>query len=111
MRVFNRAVTIFTVALLALPVSALADSWSCRHDNNVREVHIVRTTAESVPCDVVYKKQTEGFEDQVLWHADNDEAYCDEQAKGFVAKLESWGWTCVETVSDAAADTQASSDE
>jgi hypothetical protein len=53
-----------------------------------------------VPCQVVYKKLTEGVEDQVLWSAQNDAAYCDFKAKGFVEKLESWDWVCVETIRD-----------
>lgn len=101
MRLINRAVQVLAIAIITIPVSAYADSWSCSHDNNVREVHVVRTTSEAVPCDVVYKKQTEGVEDQVLWHADNDDSYCDEKARAFITKLESWGWVCAETVSDA----------
>jgi hypothetical protein len=104
MRHTNRAVQILAAAIVALPASAYADSWSCSHDDNVREVHVVRTTSASVPCDVVYKKQTEGVEDQVLWHADNEENYCDEKARAFIAKLESWGWVCAETVSDVTED-------
>ena len=96
----NRAFQILVVAFFAAPVSAYADSWSCSHGNNVREVHIERTTSAPAPCNVVYKKQTEGFEDQVLWNANNDETYCEEKAKAFVAKLESWGWVCAETISD-----------
>jgi len=88
------------VVFLAVPVSVYADSWSCSNDNLVREVHIGRTTSASVPCNVVYRKQTEGVEDQVLWNAENDEAYCIEQAKGLVATLESNGWVCAETISD-----------
>lgn len=97
----NRAVQVLAAVFFTLPVSAYADSWSCSHDNNVREVHVVHTTSAAVPCDVVYKKQTEGAEDQVLWHADNDENYCEEKARAFITKLESWGWVCAETVSDA----------
>ena len=55
----------------------------------------------SVPCDVVYKKPTEGVEDQVLWYAENTEGYCEDKAREFVGKLESWGWVCLETVSQA----------
>jgi hypothetical protein len=57
-----------------------------------------------VPCNVVYTKQTEGVEDQVLWSAESDEAYCTEKAKGLVAKLESNGWVCAETIRDDAID-------
>ena len=101
MTLLTRAVSILALGLL-LPLSAAADSWSCRHDNDVREVHIVLAGSEPVPCDVVYKKLTEGAEDQVLWSAQNDPNYCAEKAAAFVGKLESWGWTCVETIADAA---------
>jgi len=100
MYLIKRVFQIFAVVLVAVPVSAYADSWSCSHDNLVREVHVVRTTSAAVPCNVVYKKQTEGVEDQVLWSAESDEAYCAEKAKGLVAKLESNGWVCTETISD-----------
>ena len=85
-------------ALLLAPLGAAAETWSCRHDNDVREVHIVRGGSGPVPCEVVYKKLTEGVEDQVLWNAQNDANYCEEKASAFVARLEGWGWTCVETI-------------
>ena len=44
------------------------------------------------------KNLRKGVEDQVLWSAQNDAAYCDFKAKGFVEKLEGWSWTCVETI-------------
>lgn len=89
------------IALLAIPFSSQADSWSCRHDNNVREVHVQsESTTSDVPCSVVYKKLTEGVEDKVLWTAQNDAEYCTEKAKAFVEKQVGWGWTCVETIAD-----------
>jgi hypothetical protein len=100
MNPINRFFQILIAACFALPVSAYAETWSCSHNNNVREVQIERTTAEAVPCNVVYKKPTEGVEDQILWDAENDDSYCDEKAEEFVAKLESWGWVCTETISD-----------
>lgn len=96
----NTALKIFSITLLIMPFSAFADSWSCRHDNNVREIHIMQSESSPVPCSVVYKKLTEGVEDQVLWTAENDAGYCEEKAKAFVDKQIGWGWTCVETVSD-----------
>jgi hypothetical protein len=68
----------------------------------VREVVIDYPQGGSVPCNVIYKKQTEGFEDQVLWSADNLEGYCEDKARELVANLESWGWVCLETVSTGA---------
>ncbi len=99
MTLLNRPVQILAISLL-LPLSAYADSWSCRQGNDVREVHIEQSTSAPVPCTVVYQKLTEGVEDQVLWNAQSDESYCEEKARGFIEKLESWGWTCVETIRD-----------
>lgn len=99
MTFLKQTAPILVISVLT-PLSAYADSWSCRHGNDVREVHLVQTTEAPVPCQVVYKKLTEGAEDQILWHAENDAAYCEEKAAGFVAKLESWNWTCVETIQD-----------
>ncbi|MCW8933251.1 MAG: hypothetical protein OQK98_00870 [Gammaproteobacteria bacterium] len=102
MKKSNQVMT-FTALLLALPFSVSAESWSCRHDNNVREVHVVQETEAAVPCSVVYKKLTEGVEDQVLWTANSDANYCLEKAQGLVDKLTGWGWTCVETIADETA--------
>ena len=97
----KRTMLILSISILT-PLSAYADSWSCRHGNDVREVHIVQPMSSPTPCEVVYKKLTEGFEDQVLWNAQSDGDYCEVKANEFIAKLESWGWTCVETIQDDA---------
>lgn len=86
------------IALLAIPFSSQAESWTCKQGNNVREIHIQSESPSSpVPCSVVYKKVTEGAADQTLWTATNDAGYCKEKAKAFVEKHVSWGWTCEET--------------
>lgn len=100
MHLIKRIFQILAIASFTLPFSAYADSWSCSKSNDVREVHVERTTPEPVPCHVLYKKQTEGVEDQVLWNANNDAAYCEEKAQGLIAKLESVGWVCTETIRD-----------
>ena len=99
MTLLNRAIQTLAISLL-IPLSAHADSWSCRQGNDVREVHIEQSTSAPVPCTVVYRKLTEGVEDQVLWNAQSEESYCEEKATGFIEKLESWGWVCVETIRD-----------
>ena len=100
----NHSLVFIATALLAFSGSSYAESWSCRHDNNVREIHIVQETSSAVPCSVVYKKQTEGVEDQVLWTANNDANYCLEKATAFVEKQITWGWTCVETIAEVNTD-------
>jgi len=91
------------LVLLCVPAAVYADSWSCNRADNVREVNVERSTSNSVPCQVLYRKLTEGVEDQVLWSAVHDASYCDSKATEFVAKLESYGWVCMETIRDDAA--------
>jgi hypothetical protein len=90
--------TTAVIALLAIPLSTLAESWSCKNGDDVREIDIqTESSSRSVPCSVVYKKRTEGAKDQVLWTSSNAATYCEEQAKAFVEKQVSWGWSCVKT--------------
>ena len=100
---FNLRIMQLVVMLLSgIAATAYADSWNCSHDDLVREVIIEYPQGGSLPCDVVYKKQTEGVEDQVLWSAENEEGYCEDRARELVARLESSGWVCLETVSQEA---------
>lgn len=100
MHLIKRVFQVLIFTCFALPVSAYAESWSCSKSNDVREVHIVRSTSAPVPCQVLYKKLTEGVEGQVLWNANNDATYCEEKALGLIAKLESVDWVCAETIRD-----------
>ena len=108
---YRQLLQTLSITLLSIPASVYADSWSCRHDNNVREIHIVRESSAPVPCSVLYKKLTEGVEDQTLWNATSDANYCEEKAKEFVARQEGWGWTCVETISDITEPADATTEE
>ena len=99
MQIKLRILQLFTILALSVCFNAYADSWNCSSSDLVREVVIDYPQGGSVPCNVIYKKQTEGFEDQVLWSADNLEGYCEDKARELVADLESWGWVCLETVS------------
>ncbi len=99
MHLTNRIIKILVVAMFSVPVSAYADSWSCSSENNVREINIEYPSSAPLPCHVVYKKLTEGFEDpQILWSAYHDDTYCEEKARGLVEKLEESGWVCTETI-------------
>ena len=102
MQIKLRILQLFTILALSVCFNAYADSWNCSSSDLVREVVIDYPQGGSVPCNVIYKKQTEGFEDQVLWSADNLEGYCEDKARELVANLESWGWVCLETVSTEA---------
>jgi len=93
-----RILQLFTILALSACFNAYADSWSCSNNDLVREVVIQYPEGGSLPCNVIYKKQTEGFEDQVLWSAQTEEGYCGHNARDLVNRLESWGWVCMETV-------------
>ena len=99
MQIKLRILQLFTMLALSVCFNVYADSWNCSSSDLVREVVIDYPQGGSVPCNVIYRKQTEGFEDQVLWSADKLEGYCEDKARELVAKLESWGWVCLETVS------------
>jgi hypothetical protein len=103
MKLFGKIISAAMLSLL-LSFAAQAESWSCRHGDDVREVHVETVTPDPVPCNVVYRKLTEGVEDQVLWSAQFDESYCENKAIEFAAKLQTLGWTCVETIRDPLAE-------
>jgi hypothetical protein len=90
---------ILLVGALSMFSTAHASAWNCSHTDVVREVVIDYPDGGAVPCNVVYKKAMEGFEDQVLWSAMNEDGYCEQKAREFIVKLESWGWDCVEAAS------------
>ena len=115
MRLLRRSMQIISIFVFSAAFNAYADSWNCSNSDLVREVVIKYQdpAGAPVPCNVVYKKQTEGFEDQILWSAENDEGYCEDKARELVANLESWGWVCMETVNpetDAGAGAGAEAD-
>ena len=97
MKKLNLTATLFISTLFAIPLTGYAESWSCKHDNHVREINIQHETTEALPCSVVYKKPTEGIDDQTLWTASSDAAYCEEKARALVEKHVGWGWACEET--------------
>jgi hypothetical protein len=96
--------SVFLFCALSISSAAGADAWNCSHTDLVREVLIEYPEGGAVPCNVVYKKAMEGFTDQVLWSASNEQGYCEQKAREFVVKLESWGWGCVKAENADVAD-------
>ena len=80
--------------MLATANVASAESWICEHNNLVREINVESEGRASAPCAVVYNKDSEGLESQVLWTAKTDGAYCEEKANGLAEKLKGHGWDC-----------------
>ena len=76
--------------------AAEKSQYQCRSGDVVRRVIIeVGDLATSLPCEVVYFKDTEapGVR-RVLWNARSDAAFCDAKAAGLVDKLATSGWQC-----------------
>ena len=94
MRKQNSAVLTVLLMLLATPGVVTAESWICEHNNLVREINVESEGRASAPCAVVYNKDSEGLESQVLWTAKTDGAYCEEKANGLAEKLKGHGWDC-----------------
>lgn len=90
--------TIIVLVASLLPAVATAQEsgkYQCTYGDMQRRVEIAHEPGVEVPCSVHYFKDTEmPGEQQVLWSADNDPAYCKDNAMEFVAKLEGWGWDC-----------------
>ena len=73
-------------------------NYECTMAGLSRRVEVAYTTAEAVPCEVRYYKDSGGQSGpQVLWSAQNEAGYCERQAQDFVAKLQGMGWTCTDT--------------
>ncbi|WP_052692053.1 hypothetical protein [Teredinibacter purpureus] len=72
------------------------DQYNCSLQGLVRRVEIsYADEGTKVPCDVNYYKDSEAPEEMsTLWSAQNLEGYCEQKAEEFVAKLQSWGWSC-----------------
>ncbi|GAA6168858.1 hypothetical protein [Sessilibacter corallicola] len=77
-------------------ISAPATNYQCELRGNVRRVEIqYAEDGQTVPCSVVYYKDTEApGSERVLWSANNQPGYCENQAQEFVLKLQTWGWEC-----------------
>ncbi len=84
---------IATIAACGLSATTQA-ATQCTQGDMVRSVEVIYSTpGQSVPCEVLYDKPSEG-ERETLWRANNQVGYCEEKAAEMVARLESWGWQC-----------------
>jgi hypothetical protein len=88
---------------ISIPATALAaDNYHCQKGNLERRVEIFYEPGRAVPCEVHYYKDTEApGERQVLWRAQNESGYCESKTSAFIAQLESQGWDCSSSASEA----------
>ena len=71
--------------------------YRCTMGENIRRVEInYPQSPETLPCEVIYHKDTEEPNNpEVLWRAENDASYCEMKADIMVYRLTTeWGWQC-----------------
>ena len=92
-----RAAVIFVTFLLSTGVYADTE-FVCTAGDAERVISVVYFGDGLVPCEVRYDKGTGA---DVLWTAQNEEGYCENQARQFVGKQEGWGFSCSETMEES----------
>jgi hypothetical protein len=86
--------TLVSVAAAVVPILAAAQggvAYRCTNGSAVREVMVVYPQGGEVPCEVRYYKDAVP---EVLWSAEHQPGYCEAQAREFVMRLATIGWTC-----------------
>ena len=80
------------VAFIFSTVATANEEYVCNFGDNKRLISVnYENEQEQVPCQVKYDK---GLGIETLWNAQSEVGYCESKAAEFVAKQESWGWSC-----------------
>ena len=91
---FHSVILFVTFYLCCFTVMA-GEKYVCNNGDAKRVISVMYESAlEPVPCEVQYDK---GDGAQTLWSAQAEAGYCEAKASEFVAKQESWGWSCEKT--------------
>ncbi len=75
---------------------ALADernfSYTCTLKDIERQI-LVRYLVpdQDVPCEIYYQREERT---ELLWRANNQEGFCENEARDFADKHRHWGWKC-----------------
>jgi hypothetical protein len=108
-RPFPVLATLSAVAATIIVAQAGAEEFQCRRGDLVRRVEVqFADSADRLPCEVIYWKDTEApGRPQQLWNAEQEIGFCTEKAREMVARLESSGWACGAISSDSEGPTAA----
>ena len=89
----NLGALCFGSLLLISPACLAADNirYVCQNGDQQRIIDVIYIGEQAVPCEVRYQRN--GLSD-VLWQANNEIGYCEQQAQDFVDKQQTWGWQC-----------------
>ena len=85
--------SVLFVAFIFVSFAAIAsEEYVCENGGEKRVISVAyESDQQSVPCEVRYDKG-EGV--QTLWSAQSEVGFCETKANEFIAKQESWGWSC-----------------
>lgn len=98
--IVNKLGEVMKFVIVALIVSlslnaAAQDRYMCEHSGATRVIEVVYTAPDGpLPCEVRY---TKNGETKIVWSAENEIGYCEDKAKTFAQKQESFGWSCSES--------------
>ncbi|WP_213998092.1 hypothetical protein [Arsukibacterium sp.] len=95
---------VVTVGLSVSPLQAdeqQGQSMHCQLGDAVRVIEVVYPEGGELPCEVHYTKDGTT---SVLWQANNEAGYCEQQAAEFVEKQRGWGFECVAMPAGSKAD-------
>jgi hypothetical protein len=88
-----------------LALAQTGERFECVYGDVVRRVEIVYESGVTVPCEVHYYKDTEApGQREILWRADSQLGYCEQQTEAFISQLRGWGWRCVDFAAGPATD-------
>lgn len=69
--------------------------FSCSIGSRIRQIEVRSDDpTRGVPCEVLYRKESESPGVEVLWTARVDRQFCADKALGLVERLEGYGWAC-----------------
>ncbi len=97
----NKLIPLVALATVSsLSFAEETDNSLCTLADKSRRVQIVRDAGVSVPCEVLYDRDTYAPGDpKVLWQAKHEKGFCEARAAELIAKLRSRGWDCREDTS------------
>ncbi len=97
----NTCPLLLAAGIASASASASAEPSTCTLGELTRTVEVeYANPGQAVPCEVIYSKLAQATV-ETLWRANNEAGYCETQAAGLIARLESLGWACAGTAGDA----------
>lgn len=85
---------LLTMLVLSSSPAEGRQEWTCKKNGLTRKLVIAADPYGTLPCEIVYKKPTEGVPDTVIAKASRDFAFCESKAEEVALKLQNGDWEC-----------------